>query len=182
MCILISDCSNGLLSSVRSGAGETRHLLLGGIWGNSTGTARLGSKTWQKTLFWSLEKSVVSETPPDSLCPLQAFPFLASLLQACHKALGCGPGHCPLLGLPQLPFSVSSPSQAQAQPPQTVVVWLSCVSLASQSQPSHHKLSPSTRAAPCHQSSLLGQLVSGSCRPSPVPICHQTPPFPRQMG
>lgn len=90
--------------------------------------------------------------PPCSPCLLQAFPLLASLLQACHTVLSSGLGHCPLPGPPHLPFPVSSPPPAPAQsPPQTVPVWLSCISLASQSQPSHHMLSPSTQAAPCHQ-------------------------------
>lgn len=149
-------------------------MLSGGIWGKSTGTVRVGRKTWEKTLVRTLEKFAVPETQADmavlprSLVPSMLshfwFPFLSAspVLWAqplppfrstsLSLALPCCFSHCV--------------SQAQ-YPAQTVPGWLSCKSLADQSQLSHHTLSCSTQAAAYHQykpSFAAGWITMGAPR------------------
>lgn len=123
-------------------------MLSGGIWGNTTGTVRVGRKTWEKTLVQTLEKSPVPETQADIsfLCPLHAFPLLISLLV--RKLWTLGSAIAPFqvhLTCPSL-FLLPLYSQVQYDV-QTVLGWLSCRSLASQPQSSHHVLCCSTQAA-----------------------------------
>lgn len=123
-------------------------MLSGGIWGNTTGTVRVGRKIWEKTLVQILEKSPVPETEADIsfLCPLHAFPLLISLLVRKHElwAQPLPPFKSTSLVLPC--FSSHCIPRSRMLP-KTVPGCLSCKSLASQPQPSHHMLSCSTQAA-----------------------------------
>ena len=82
---------------------------------------------------------------------------------------------CPSLSLP-------CPQPRAQSPAQTVPVRLSCVTLASQSQPSHHVLSPSTRAVPCHQSKPSWAVGQWQLPSIPSPRLSPESPTPQANG
>lgn len=85
--------------------------------------------------------------PPSFPCPLHAFPLLVSLL--IWKPWALGSATAPFQVRFTSPSLFLFPLYSQIQyPAQTVPDWLSCKSLATQPQPSHHMLSCSTHATP----------------------------------
>lgn len=76
---------------------------------------------------------------------------------------------CPSLSLPH--HNPQAQSSAQTVPDR-----LSCVSLAGQSQPSHHMPSPSTQAVPCHQSKPSWAV--GRWQLPSIPSPHLSPEYP----
>lgn len=159
-------------------------MLWGGIGGNSTGALRLRRRLlfghWRN--LWSQKHKLIrlSSLLPLSPPSFPTFGFPSSGLSQ-SPGLWARPLPLPRSTSPALPclFPTTTPRPSllprQYQTGSAVCPWPVSPSLPTTCRPPPRKLSPVTSP------SLPGQWVGGSSPPSPVPICHQNTPLPRQI-